>query len=54
MNIKSTIIYADNEKDAESKVESKLGTVKRVDPLGLNHLKNPFFRVTFEAKEDEG
>jgi len=52
MKTKSTIIYADNEKDAESKVESKLGKVKRVEPLGLNHLKNPFFRVTFEVKEE--
>ncbi|GAH37467.1 unnamed protein product [marine sediment metagenome] len=45
--IKSTIIYANNEEEARDTVQAKYGKVTKIECLGLNHMKNPYYRVTY-------
>ena len=51
--MKSTIIYANSIEEARSKVESKFGMVKRIQPLGVNHMGNPYYRVSWLDPNDE-
>jgi hypothetical protein len=50
---KSTVIYAKDRAEAIKKVEAKFGEVKTAEKLGVDHLGNPYFRVTFYPKERE-
>ena len=44
---KSTIIYANSEDEARSKVKERFGAVRSVRYLGKNDMGNPYYRVVF-------
>lgn len=45
---KSTIVYAIDAEHAKEKIEAKGYTVKESEYLGVNHMNNPYFRVTYK------
>ena len=49
----STIVYAIDAAHAKEKVEAKGHIVETSKYLGVNHLNNPYFRVTYKLKRKE-